>query len=161
MTDARTPAMPAGWYDDPTGVGDARYWDGFAWTQAVSTRGITVNAPIEEDRAGVPPVPGSEFRAAVPVPPTPTYVPPAAAPAPAPQRSSSGLVGVIVALAVALVVVVVVLAVANGDDGDPEPPAPTEAPSADTVLNTMMSSFTWRGFGRPGLAAWIKPFRWR
>lgn len=29
-------APPAGWYRDPSGTGSQRYWDGTAWTDAVS-----------------------------------------------------------------------------------------------------------------------------
>jgi hypothetical protein len=33
---AATSAPPAGWYQDPNGTGSTRYWDGAAWTDAVS-----------------------------------------------------------------------------------------------------------------------------
>lgn len=37
-----TPTMlPAGWYTDPAGRHDYRYWDGTAWTAQVSDRGVT------------------------------------------------------------------------------------------------------------------------
>lgn len=133
MTDPNTPAMPAGWYQDPTGVGDARYWDGSNWTESISTRGITMTGPIEPDRASVPPVPGTEFTAAAPTPaPAPAYVPPPAAPAPAPQRSSAGLIGIIVVIGIALIAIIVVIASSGDDDGEDEPPATTEAPPPET-----------------------------
>ena len=34
-----TPAVPAGWYADPAGRFDLRYWDGGAWTEHVSRAG--------------------------------------------------------------------------------------------------------------------------
>lgn len=36
---AATPAVPAGWYADPAGRFDLRYWDGSAWTEHVSRAG--------------------------------------------------------------------------------------------------------------------------
>ncbi len=36
---AATPAVPAGWYADPAGRFDLRYWDGGAWTEHVSRAG--------------------------------------------------------------------------------------------------------------------------
>lgn len=36
---ASTPAVPAGWYADPAGRFDLRYWDGSAWTEHVSRAG--------------------------------------------------------------------------------------------------------------------------
>lgn len=131
MTDNPNPTMPPGWYNDPTGVGEARYWDGTTWTQSVSTGGVTVNAPIEPDKATVPPIRGTEFRATAPPPiPTPAYVPPPIEKTPPPQRSSGGLIGTILAIGLAIIVVIVLIAVLNnGDDNEPDPPAPTEAPA--------------------------------
>ena len=34
---------PPGWYVDPTGQGDARYWNGTSRTQAVDRNGQQVN----------------------------------------------------------------------------------------------------------------------
>ncbi len=36
----------AGWYPDPHGVFDHRYWDGRAWTEQVSRNGVTDVAPV-------------------------------------------------------------------------------------------------------------------
>jgi hypothetical protein len=39
--------MPvAGWYPDPNGVFQHRYWDGRAWTEHVSRDGVTSLAPV-------------------------------------------------------------------------------------------------------------------
>jgi uncharacterized protein YxjI len=42
---------PASWHPDPTGRHELRYWDGTAWTDHVSDRGITATDPV----AGGPP----------------------------------------------------------------------------------------------------------
>jgi Protein of unknown function (DUF2510) len=34
-----SPSVPAGWYTDPAGRYDLRYWDGSAWTEHVSRAG--------------------------------------------------------------------------------------------------------------------------
>jgi hypothetical protein len=34
-----TPSVPAGWYTDPAGRYELRYWDGSAWTEHVSRAG--------------------------------------------------------------------------------------------------------------------------
>ena len=34
-----TPSVPAGWYNDPAGRYELRYWDGTAWTEHVSRAG--------------------------------------------------------------------------------------------------------------------------
>jgi hypothetical protein len=119
MSDDR-PQLPAsGWYQDPTGQGDARYWDGQAWTDSVSRQGTTFHAPMDQAQTHIPPIPGTEFRAA-----------PAATPAPAPPQSVNvtqtappgrSPVGAILGaiIAVAVVVLIVVLAVSlTGDDDD-------------------------------------------
>ncbi len=41
-----TPSVPAGWYADPAGRFELRYWDGGGWTEHVSTGGQqTTNPP--------------------------------------------------------------------------------------------------------------------
>jgi hypothetical protein len=44
----------AGWYQDPTGQGDARYRNGVAWTQPVDRAGTTVNIAIDPTQAKQP-----------------------------------------------------------------------------------------------------------
>ena len=110
---------PPGWYRDPTGFGEGRFWDGTAWTNSISRANETISAPIEPERAALPPVPGSELR------------PPAATPAVmvnAPNRSPIGaILGGIVAIL--LVVVIIVLVTGNDDSTDNETPPATNAPA--------------------------------
>jgi Protein of unknown function (DUF2510) len=40
-----TPAVPAGWYTDPAGRFELRYWDGSAWTEHVSRAGQQYTDP--------------------------------------------------------------------------------------------------------------------
>ncbi|MEO5902172.1 MAG: DUF2510 domain-containing protein [Ilumatobacteraceae bacterium] len=42
---AATPAVPAGWYADPAGRFDLRYWDGSTWTEHVSRAGQQFTDP--------------------------------------------------------------------------------------------------------------------
>ncbi len=44
-TAAATPAVPAGWYADPAGRYELRYWDGSAWTEHVSRQGQQYTDP--------------------------------------------------------------------------------------------------------------------
>jgi hypothetical protein len=37
---------PAGWYADPSGRAELRYWDGAQWTEHVSTAGQQSTAPV-------------------------------------------------------------------------------------------------------------------
>lgn len=43
---AGVPTSPAGWFADPTGRHELRYWDGRAWTAAVSDGGATAQDPV-------------------------------------------------------------------------------------------------------------------
>jgi hypothetical protein len=42
---APTPAVPAGWYADPAGRFELRYWDGGTWTEHVSRAGQQYTDP--------------------------------------------------------------------------------------------------------------------
>ena len=42
---AAAPAVPAGWYADPAGRFELRYWDGSAWTEHVSRAGQQFTDP--------------------------------------------------------------------------------------------------------------------
>jgi hypothetical protein len=40
-----TPSVPAGWYADPSGRYELRYWDGDAWTEHVARGGQQFTDP--------------------------------------------------------------------------------------------------------------------
>jgi hypothetical protein len=42
---AAEPTVPAGWYADPSGRYELRYWDGLAWTEHVSRAGQQFTDP--------------------------------------------------------------------------------------------------------------------
>ena len=42
---ASVPTTPAGWYPDPSGRYEMRYWDGDKWTEHVSRQGQTFTDP--------------------------------------------------------------------------------------------------------------------
>lgn len=65
---------PAGWYADPLGGHEHRYWDGERWTQHVATAGRTVTDPVGGTAAPPPP---------------PTTAPPRPG-SPAPQVETNG-----------------------------------------------------------------------
>ena len=44
-TQPSTPSVPAGWYIDPAGRFELRYWDGTAWTEHVSRNGQQFTDP--------------------------------------------------------------------------------------------------------------------
>ena len=54
MTDTLAPAVPAGWYPDPAGSADMRWWDGASWTShtANSTPAVDVAPALRSDPAG-------------------------------------------------------------------------------------------------------------
>ena len=39
-------AAGAGWFDDPDGSHEHRYWDGTVWTDQVSNQGVTSTSPL-------------------------------------------------------------------------------------------------------------------
>lgn len=65
MTDGS--AWPPGWFPDPTGRHDHRWWDGAAWTAHVADAGIASTDPLPEPGPG--PAPGR------PAPPRPAQGP--------------------------------------------------------------------------------------
>ena len=84
---------PAGWYPDPSGKHQHRWWDGARWTEQVGDAGA----------AGVDP----------PLPPAPPV-----SPSPAPRRSNNGaFVAVAVVIAVIAAVVAAFALLGGGDDG--------------------------------------------
>ena len=108
---------PAGWYVDPFGQGDGRYWDGLSWTDAVSRGSVTLKVPPDPAQITIPPVPGSGLRAVAPSPVQQT------APRPQPPKSSAALV--IVGLIVVIVLAAVIFLVVNNDDSDSTPTSVT------------------------------------
>lgn len=90
---------PAGWYPDPTSKHELRYWDGYAWADNVSNRGVAATDPL----GGTPMPPPSEAAAKA------QQGPPPAAP-----KSKTPL---IIAIAAGVVVIAVVaFLLLRGDD---------------------------------------------
>jgi len=107
---------PAGWYQDPTGQGDARYWNGAAWTQSVDRSGTTVNIAIDSKQAQQPPVPGTQVQIVASAPAPQTVVQ---------QSSKSSPVGAIIgAVVVILLIVVIFVIVSNNSDSSDDSPTP-------------------------------------
>ena len=94
---------PAGWYPDPTGRHELRYWDGYAWMDDVSDHGTTGRDPL-----GGKPMPAPSEAAAKAQ----------AAPASAPTPSKKNLYIILGAVAAVVVLVVAFLVLRGGDDGD-------------------------------------------
>jgi len=119
MTNGST---PAGWYQDPTGQGEGRYWNGSSWTQSVNKGGQTVNVPIDPSQAETPPVAGTQQAAPAPAAQQtqPTTVV---------QQSSHSALGTIIGVVVALFAVVVILAVIGNATSDDSPTQGTDAPA--------------------------------
>lgn len=130
MSGSAYPPGPApGWYRDPFGQADGRYWNGSMWTDAVSRGGVTLKVAPDPTQATIPPVPGSELRAPQAI---------GADPAPAPPKSS--------ALPVVLAVVLVLAALAigflilrSGDDDSPSTTTPTTATDAPVTTPSVTS----------------------
>jgi len=47
-----------GWFSDPTGRHDHRWWDGAAWTAHVADAGVAAHDPLDAPAADVGPAPG-------------------------------------------------------------------------------------------------------
>jgi hypothetical protein len=122
-------ALPADWYADPSGRYQYRYWDGYQWTNQVSSGGASAidSNPLDATVANTPPAPGSQ---AAPIAPKQEPAQPAV------QVSQSGggmgfgvIMGVLIAL-IAVIFIVVILFSGSDDSSDTtEPPATTEAPA--------------------------------
>lgn len=83
MTDPNLP--PAGWYDDSTGTGTLRYWDGAQWTEHTSSA-----APAEQDAAQETPAPQAPAEASPAKTATPAASNAAIADAPAEGAAAEG-----------------------------------------------------------------------
>ena len=46
LSSAAPPPTPAGWFPDPAGRFDHRWWDGARWTETVSRGGSTMTDPL-------------------------------------------------------------------------------------------------------------------
>lgn len=107
---------PPGWYQDPTGQSQGRYWNGTTWTQMSNRGGTTVNLPIDPAIAELPPVPGTQVMAPVP---------------PSRGSSSRSSGGVIIAVVVGLLLVLAVFVALSDDPTDTQPPGEGTAPAED------------------------------
>ena len=127
MTDSYT---PQGWYVDPTGQGNARYWNGASWTQTVNRAGVVLNVYIDPNQAQIPPTPGTQVAPPVAPPPRPP-----AQPVSSPDNSA---IGVVLGVVAVLFFVLMMFAIISNDTSDDTPdvtvpPAPEEpAPEATT-----------------------------
>ena len=109
-----------GWYLDPSGQGDARYWNGTSWTATINRQGTTLNVAIDPAQAGLPPTPGTEVHLPIPVSTNYTL-------APKPKRSPAvAIVGLLVAL---VVVIVIIIALSNDNSSNDTPPEPDTPPA--------------------------------
>jgi hypothetical protein len=61
--------VPAGWYPDPSGRHEQRYWDGFAWSGHVLDRGVASEDALPYAPAGSAPPPPAMAPAAFPASP--------------------------------------------------------------------------------------------
>jgi hypothetical protein len=113
---------PAGWYQDPTGQGEARYWNGTSWTQSVFRDGTNINVAIDPAQAQQPPVPGTQMQLPTTAPAQPTTV--------VTQKSGSSAGAVIFGVIALILVIVVIVAIVNSSDSDDTPTPGTEAPAA-------------------------------
>ena len=120
----------SGWYRDPTGQADGRYWDGQRWSDQVDRQGVTVSSPIDPAQAATPPSPGSDYV----VPSAPSS---AGSQTVAVQSAKSSVVGpVFAAIAVVVAIVALVVALSNNSDDDTEPeesPTTTAAEAPETT----------------------------
>ncbi len=87
MSDSTGSPIPAGWYRDPGGSGQLRWWDGTAWTAHLAPVPVPAPAPAPVPTVAPAPVPTvapAVVPAHAPIVTTPTFTP--AAPAVAPTQ---------------------------------------------------------------------------
>jgi hypothetical protein len=94
---------PAGWYPDPTGNHELRYWDGYAWLDNVSDQGATGTDPL----GGKPLPPPSQVASQQQ----------AAAPAAGASKSKAPIIIGAVVAAVVIIGAAVFFLTRDGDDG--------------------------------------------
>jgi len=114
----------SGWYRDPTGQADGRYWDGQRWSDQVDRQGVNVSSPIDPANAATPPVPGSDY--VFPASPSPTGYQTVAA-----QPAKSSVVGPALAAVAAVIAVIALVVALSNDSDDKTEPEPTPAPTAE------------------------------
>ncbi len=61
MTDTLTPAVPAGWYDDPSDASAMRWWSGAEWTTYTEPKQAPVVAPVVAPAAAPAPEPSQQL----------------------------------------------------------------------------------------------------
>jgi hypothetical protein len=111
---------PAGWYADPSGQGEARYWNGVAWTQSVSRGGVEVESPLNPSQVSIPPAPGTGV------------APPVKTQSVGVSSSRRSPLGVIVGVFTVLLIVVLIVVLVNDGDSPAETPSPaTDAPAEE------------------------------
>ena len=118
--------FPSGWYQDPTGQGNARYWNGTSWTESVDRGGVTVNVAIDSGQAQVPPQPGTQ----VSIPARSTGAQTVTV-----SSNNHSVMGIIFAIFFALFLIVLVAAIVSSNDSSNDGPpatdvAPVSAPPA-------------------------------
>lgn len=118
---------PAGWYTDPAGRHEYRYWDGVNWTAQVSDTGVTASDSLESPPAPAPPPPQG---LAEPRPPA------AAAP---PRRRRRRWAGLVIALIVVLGLVIGLVIWAPWNPGPVMSPVRLMADSS----TTSSAAFHW------------------
>jgi len=129
-------STPSGWYQDPSGQGDGRYWNGTAWTSSVNRGGVVVDVPIDAERAQQPPFPGTRVKQpastiAQPAPVPTSTVPPVVVQS-APQ-GGSGFGAILAIIAIVFFVTLMIFAISNSssDENPDGEPAPTAEPPAE------------------------------
>lgn len=50
------PRVPAGWYPDPVGAPELRWWDGRSWTEHTTEPGTPVPVPLPDHSTAVTPL---------------------------------------------------------------------------------------------------------
>jgi hypothetical protein len=114
-------SVPAGWYRDPTGQGEARYWNGSSWTETVSRGGLPLNVPVDPTLSTQAPAPGTQMAPPMPRPQPTTVVE---------QSSHSSPIGTIVGVVIALFAFVVILAfIGNATSDDTPTPGSVSVPA--------------------------------
>jgi hypothetical protein len=71
---SQVPQAPAGWFPDPLGRFESRYWDGRAWTSAVQRDG-----KVDSDPEAIPPDAAGSDHSKVEIPPGEAAAPPSSA----------------------------------------------------------------------------------